>query len=499
MNPKILLIDTPYNIASETDPPRVYLSSAGLYLGTSLKKEGYQVELYDPKVSCKKNKNEGIYYVGDTFDEIEEKIRYEKPDIVGVTNLFSKDFNNVIEICSRAKRIDPGIVTAVGGGHATLCPYDFLSNKCIDIAVLGEGEETILDLMLWVKGQKSISDIKGIAYKKKDGSNVINEPRPVIKELDSIGFPDYDLVDLKKYFKINAKGIGPRPLSHGKRSISIITSRGCPYQCFFCDANRLSGYRFRAYSAESVYRHISKMIEYYGVDSVDFEDDNLSFNKQRFEDIVDGLLSLKRKITWGTPNGVRADTLLDKKLLLKLKKSGCQYLTIGVESGNQEVLNKIVKKKLNLKTVVDLSKMCGDIGILLNAFFIVGFPGEKLSYIHETLNFALMLNRRYGVYPFVNYAIPIKGTEMYEICKEKGFLVEEITPISLTESASFRGKGKISTSEFTPDLLSEMMNNFNKEIFRNSVFRAVYNPVIALRYTKYAIRNFSHFKRYVFG
>jgi len=143
--------------------------------------------------------------------------------------------------------------------------------------------------------------------------------------------------------------------------------------------------------------------------------------------------------------------------------------------------------------------MCSKTGIPLNAFFIIGFPGETLSQIHDTLDFALMLNKRYGVYPFVNFAIPLKGTPLYQICEKNGFLTEEITSKSLTECASFRGTGKISTPEFTPEQLSLLMKTFNHAIFRNSFYQALKDPRIAMRYAQYAWRNFSHFRRYAFG
>ncbi|MFZ2201978.1 MAG: radical SAM protein [Microgenomates group bacterium] len=499
MKPKILIIDTPFNLASENDPPRIYLSFAAMYLMTALRRAGYNPVFYDPKVSGKKNKLKGIFYVGDTFAEIEKRIRRESPDIVAVTNLFSKDFNNAVEVCRRAKRVNNKIVTVVGGPHATALPKDFLAEKEVDIVAIGEGEETIVELMRYLEGRMKVSDIKGIAYRKKSGSSIFNEPRPNIKDMDQVGFPDFSGVDLTEYFSINARGLGPRPLGTGKRPFSVETSRGCPYQCFFCAARNVAGLRFRPISAGEVLRHIKELVDNYGVDYVSFEDDNISFDPRRFEKIVDGLLSYKKKLLWGTPNGVRADTILDKRLLRKVKESGCQYLTVGVESGNQDFLSTVVNKSLDLNVIKKLAKMCAEVDLPLNAFFIIGFPDEKLSQIRDTLGFAFDLYRSYGLYPFVNFAIPIRGTKMYDICKEKGYLVENITSKSLAESSSFRGKGKITTPEFTPEILSSLMKEFNGKIFRNSLWRAIKSPRVAFRYATYAIKNFSHFKRYVFG
>lgn len=498
---KTLIIDTPYNIADKNDPPRVYLSQAQLYLATSLKKNGYQVSAYDPKISCKKNYNKalGMYYVGDSYFEIEHRIRSEKPDILAVTNLFSKDFNNAVEVARTAKKINPHIITIIGGFHATLSPGDFLSDAAFDFVFMGEGEQAICEFVQKKISGDNLFDIPGLAYLNEEGQVVENKIRKRISEMDGLGFPDYSLVDLETYFSINQKGLGARPFSGGNRAISIITSRGCPYLCFFCNANKIHGYKFRPYSSHVIIEHIKFLIEKYNIDYIDFEDDNLSFDVKRFEEIVDGLVSLEKKIKWGTPNGLRADTLLDLKLLSKMKKSGCEYITVGVESGNQDFLNKTIKKRLDLKKVVRLAEMCKESRLPMNAFFIVGFPHETLSQIKETLDFAMMLNTKYQVYPFVNFAIPIKGTKMHDECESNGFLTEEITSKSLVESASFRGMGRIRTSEFTPEILSDLMGDFNKKIFRNSLKNAMLNPVLAVRYFKSAFRNFSHFRRYVLG
>jgi anaerobic magnesium-protoporphyrin IX monomethyl ester cyclase len=498
---KILLIDTQFNTARKNDPPRVYLSQAQLFLATSLNKNGFQVSVYDPKVSCKKNFNKelGIFYVGDSFDEIEERVRQEKPDMVGITNLFSKDFNNAVEIASRVKKVNPGIKTIVGGFHSTLAPEDFLKYSVFDFAVMGEGERTVVEIAKEIEKQNHLFDIEGLAYRNSEKIIIKNKPGLRISSLDDLGFPDYSLVNLEKYFKINSKGLGARPLSGGQRSISVITSRGCPYKCFFCNANKIHGYKFRFYSAKVILAHIHRLINEYKIDYIEFEDDNLSFNRTRFKEIVKGLCDLEKRIKWGTPNGVRADTLLDRDLIKLVKKSGCEYITVGVESGNQEFLNRVIKKRLDLKHVVELASLSKEEGLPMNAFFIIGFPHEKLWQIRETLEFAMMLNKKYDVYPFINFAIPIKGTEMYDECVKNGFLTEEITPKSLVESASFRGSGKIITSEFTPESLSGLMEEFNKHIFRNSLIKGIRNPLMGFRFAKSALRNFSHFKRYVLG
>ena len=151
----------------------------------------------------------------------------------------------------------------------------------------------------------------------------------------------------------------------------MITSRGCPYDCTFCSIHLHMGKRFRAHSVTNVLRHIELLVSQYGVRHIHFEDDNLTLNRSRFSDLLDGLLAVQFDITWDTPNGVRAD-LLPKELIAKSKESGCTHLVMGVESGKQANLDRIVKKKLDLQQVERTAHACKELGLDLGAFFIIG-------------------------------------------------------------------------------------------------------------------------------
>lgn len=487
----VLLVDTPSNVAVPSEPRRLYLPMGALYLSKSLKKNNYAYQIYDPKLSCGLQKIDNVYYYGDSLETIKETILKKNPYLLCVTNLNSKDSNTALEICRIVKRANPQIIIAVGGPHATVAPEDFLVDDGPDIVAIGEGEETIIDIIRWTRGILPIDQIKGIAWLKDDGSIIQNEKRTLIKDLHTIGFPDYFDIDLERYFSIWKTGAAPRRIQIEKRFLPVISSRGCPYQCSFCSVFASAGRKFRYHSADATLSHIENLVSAYQISAIDFEDDNLSFNRDRFDQIVQGLIKFQPRLKWGTPNGVRADTIIDKNLLKNVKRSGCQYLTIGVESGNQQFLAESIKKALNLNKVNQLAQLCKEVGIPLNAFFIIGFPNETLSQIHDTIAFARMLNRKYGVFTSVNYAIPIKGTRVYEECMKAGYLTEEITAVSLTESAYHWGKGKIKTVEFTPELLKSIMHSYNKEMFFNFILFGLRNPLGGLRLSNIAIKNIS--------
>jgi radical SAM superfamily enzyme YgiQ (UPF0313 family) len=494
---KILLVDTPSTIADRRDLPRVNVPYAALYLASSLRRAGFESVIYDPKVNVDSHRWKTVFYTGDSLDRIESRVRAERPDFIGITNLLSKDMGVALAMSSRAKTACPGSVVAIGGFHATAAPEEILACHDVDIAAMGEGEQTVVELARCIEAKRSFAGVKGIAYRGAKGSIVINPARPQCDELPP--FPDYGLIDMNGYFRLAARGFGARPLSIGRRTLSLFTSRGCPFRCFFCGAHAIVGRRFRAYPAELVIEHIRELVQRYNVDSVEFEDDNVSADRRRFGAIVDGLTAFRPRLSWATPNGIRADTLLDRMLLEKMKASGCRYLTAGVESGDQKFLSGTIHKALDLGTVVELAKLCRRVGIPLNAFFIVGFPDETFAQMQTTLAFAHMLHRRFHVYPFINFAIPLKGTGMYRVCAEKGYLAGEITPEVLTASMSYRGKGLITTGDFTPELVGSLMVRFNRDVLLDELKATALHPALAWKRIRSVLNSLPRVKRYFLG
>ncbi|MBF0594711.1 MAG: cobalamin-dependent protein [Candidatus Omnitrophica bacterium] len=486
-------------MASRKDVPRISVPYGPLYLASSLRRSGFLPVIYDSKISDVRAIHawKSVHYCGDSLDQISARIGIEMPDFIAITNILSKDTGIALEIARRAKAVCPKTVVAIGGSHATASPEDILACPEVDIAAIGEGEQTIVELAQRIEAGETFRDVKGIAFRNDIGAIVVNPQRIPANELPP--FPDYSLVDLERYFQITAQGFGARPFVIGKRTLSVFSSRGCPFRCFFCGAHAIVGRKFRTYPADIVLQHIRDMVERYGIDSVDFEDDNVSGDRRRFEAIVDGLADFHPRLAWATPNGARADTLTDRALLQKMKASGLQYLTMGVESGDQQFLSKTIKKALDLGVVVELAKLFRQVGIPLNAFFIVGFPDETLEQINNTLSFAHMLHRRHAVYPFISFAIPLKGTDMYRICVDKGYLTDAITPELLTHSASYKGRGLILTRDFTPEQVSVLLRKFNRDVFIDELKNMAFNPVLALTRVRSILRSLPRAWRYFFS
>ncbi|MGA2385119.1 MAG: radical SAM protein [Candidatus Bathyarchaeia archaeon] len=474
---KILLINPPQTFYPGSEPPAGNLPLGLMYIAATLTKAGYRTEILDAFMtggSFRKMNETTI--VGMNFEQIKQEIDSRKPDIVGVAGPFTCQIENTVKVSDLAKQINPDILTIVGGPHVTTVPKGFLEEaRSVDIAVMGEGEYAMPEIAQYAEGKKTISEILGVAY-RRDGEVAVNPSRPFIENLDELPYPAYDLVDMEQY--LSPKKIGYR--SFRGRAISMITSRGCPFNCCFCSVHLHMGRGFRANSANYVLNHIEHVVEKFDVKNIFFEDDNLTFDLARFEEICDGLIQKKIRIGWETPNGVRADCL-NLNLLQKMKKSGCRSVFFGVESGDQQILDNVICKRLDLNRVVEVAKICRDIDLKTGAFYIIGFPGEKKENMQKTVDFALRLKRDFDVGMHLFMATPSYGTRLYEECKSKGYIQENLAWDSFASARQPKGMPLISTPDFTPEDVKEIAAKALEEYKKLSLRNHLRNPRKALK------------------
>ena len=417
---KILLIQPPAfaNIYKTDINPNIPLGIA--YIAAMLEKEGYEVKILDALVEGwekEERVDKKMIRVGLSFEEIEERIRDFSPDIVGVSNLFTAQRRNAHRVCEIAKKISPDIVVIMGGAHPTVAAEMVLEDKNVDFVVLGEGENMILELMNYFKGKVELHSLDGLGF-REHGKVIILPRTRLIENLDALPFPARHLLPMDLYSRIG--------LSHGgflKRTpfSSVVTSRGCPFKCTFCSAHKVFGRRYRYRSVDNVMKEIDMLVRDYGIKELLIEDDNLTLNAKRAEQLFDRMIEKKYDLVWNTPNGVAAFTLTER-ILDRMKESGCVGLNLALESGNQYVIDNIIKKPLKLEKVVPLIKYARRIGLQVNTFFVVGLPGETIEQIRDTFSFARKMK---FYHPHISVLTPYPGTEVLEICKEKGYLVED--------------------------------------------------------------------------
>jgi anaerobic magnesium-protoporphyrin IX monomethyl ester cyclase len=473
---KVLLINPPQTFYPGSEQPAGNLPIGLMYIAAMLQKSDYKVEILDAFMAATFQKNSDTISVGMPFEQIKQEINSRKPDIVGISGPFTCQIENSIKVSNLAKEVNPDIWTAIGGPHVTLVPREFLEeSKNVDIAVAGEGEYAMLDIAQAFEGKKQLSEVKGIAY-RQNGEVVVNQQRPLVENLDELPYPAYDLVDMELY--LNPKNIGYR--SFQDRAISMITSRGCPFNCCFCAVHLHMGQKFRAHSAEYVLNHIQYVVDKFKVKNIFFEDDNLTLDIKRFEAICDGIIERKIKIGWETPNGVRADCL-NLELLKKMKRSGANSIFVGVESGDQQILDNVICKSLDLNRVVEFAKNAKEIGLKTGAFYIIGFPGETKENMQRTVDFALELKRKYDMGMHLFAATPSYGTRLYEECKAKGYLPEDLSWNSFAQARQAKGMPLITTNEFTPAEIKEIAAKALAEYKKLSLLGHIKNPGKALK------------------
>lgn len=453
---KVLLINPKQTYYKGSDDFSTYVPVGLLSLAATIKNL-CKVEIFDCLIDdfkiTKKN-NVTTQYGCDEFN-IERKIIDYNPDIVGISCPFSCQLLNAVKIANISKNVLPNTVVIMGGPSPSVQGDTIIKNyKTVDICVLGEGEITFPEIIKNFNHNfyDNLKYVDGIIYRGK-GRVIKNKIREFIKDLDLLPFPEYSLLDMEKYFDNKWLYFNRSPIH--KRSISVFTSRGCPYNCIFCSIHLHMGKRYRAHSSHYVIKHLIFLKEKYNVQSIHFEDDNFSFDKKRFEDILDEIINNNLNITWDTPNGIRADTL-SYDLLKKMKRSGCKQLNIAVESGNQNVLNNIVKKRLDLNVIIKVSQWCKELNIPLGALYVIGFPGEDKIMMKETVDFALNLYRNYNVLPGLMIATPLIGTELYKICKKNKYFKYQLSALNLSKATQLDGKHIIETEDFNETDIDEL-------------------------------------------
>ncbi|MDD5178601.1 MAG: radical SAM protein, partial [Candidatus Nanoarchaeia archaeon] len=292
--------------------------------------------------------------------------------------------------------------------------------------------------------KQNVNDIDGFAYKEK-GKVIVNPKTKLIQNLDELPYQARHLLPMEKYIKLN---LTQQLYTKKQRIAQIITSRGCSARCVFCTTTNFWGNCYRMRSAKSVLDEIEFLIKEYNIEEIHFTDDNLTLDKQRARDIFNGMIERKFNVDWATPQGT-AVWALDEEMLELMKKSGCYSLIFAIESGNQEVLHKIIKKPLNLKLVEPLVRKAKSLGIRVYSFFVVGLPGETKENIKETFKFAAKV-------PFdgadFSIATPLPGSELYEIVSQKGYLSKDFDFDNLLYH-----EGVISTPEFSAKELTELV------------------------------------------
>jgi len=436
---RVFLLFPPVRLARET--MKVASSPLGVsYLAAVIRNEA-EVQIMDAVAESdyKKKLDPVFTWYGSPLSEIQARMERFQPDLVGVSCIFSSVFPVIREVCREVKKMDPRILTITGGGYPTFLAEDCLHEPSLDMIALGEGEMTLLSVIRHLQEGRALSEIDGLAF-KENGQAVITPQTRWIENLDSIPFPARDLLPMKLYPRVGAS----HSLSTTSRHYApMLTSRGCPARCIFCSSTHFWGNHYRTRSAENVLDEIGEMINRWGIDEIQFEDDNMTADRKRAKAIFRGMIERGYQIKFNYPNGVSLWTL-DEELVDLMVAAGCYEMTLAYESGCQEVLRQIVKKPLHLKQAAEITRYIRTKKIRTDAFYICGFPGETREQIRETIRFAHQMKTDLAYFFVAN---PLPGTELYEIAKSRQLLEEDFNFENLSYSRSPYREGIFAAGE----------------------------------------------------
>jgi len=367
-----------------------------LYVASGLIKAGFKTQILDLQLENKDVK------------ELTRIIKNIKTNLIGVTAT-TPEIGEVIKLLSFIKKIRPDITTIMGGPHPTVLPDDAINYKCVDILFKGEAEIEFPAVINAIQKQKDLKDINGISY-KDNGKIIHNRPAKIIEDLESIPLPARELIENSKYlFPVRKKGLVPAG--------TMITTRGCPYKCIFC--TRLFGNRIRFSSPDNVLKELRILKHDYKVKFIIFFDDTFTLRKDRVISICKKIINEKLDISWLA--AVRANTC-DLEMFRYMRKAGCNRITMGVESGNQKILD-ILKKGTTLEQYEKGFKMAKKVGFETRGSFILGNPYDNLKTIRQTINFAKKLDLDEA---YFNIMTPYPCTELYNMAKKgKGLRIIE--------------------------------------------------------------------------
>jgi len=404
-----------------------------LTLSSIAKGLGYEVSLLDcPTLN---------YDNGDILSHINKY----KPQIVLVTST-TVAISNAGRMLEIIKQNYPEILTVLGGVHITCLPVQTMRNlRAIDIGVIGEGEDTLPELLEAVKSQEALDLIKGIIF-RRNTETVTTAPRPFFRNLDSLPYPSWEMLpSLISNYSPSPHTIKRLP------SVSLVTSRGCPGQCKFC--YNYAGNKIRGFSAKYVIEQIKYLISTYGIKEIFFMDDNFLVLRKRLREICEQIITDKIDLTWSCVGRVDG---INPEILELMHRAGCWQIGYGIESGSNEILG-ILKKQVTIEQIDNALSMTRKAGIQSKGFFMIGNPGESLETMEQTVRF---LKRANLDALHTTFYTPFPGSPFYEEIEKWGTYTENWENLNMWSPV------------FIPNgLTEEQLVRFHKKYFSSFYFR----------------------------
>lgn len=415
------------------------------YIASALRNKGHEIVIY----------NQDVYHLPESH--LKDYLDNEVFDVVGVSVIGGyyqyKKLLNISEAINNAKNRPFYMI----GGHGPAPePEYFLRKTMADVVVIGEGEITCTELMDVLRDGKDLSIVKGIAYKKSDGTCVINEKRELIKNIDEIAFPAWDLFPIDHYSMMRISNI-----ANSDRCMPVLSGRGCPFECNFC-------YRmdkgFRPRSVNNIIEEISVLKKDYGITAIAFSDELLMSSRERTIEICEGLIRSNLNIKWDCNGRLN---FADTDVLKVMKEAGCVFINYGIESMDQKILN-VMKKGLSVKMIYKGIENTLNAGISPGFNIIFGNIGETKEALQSGVDFLLKYDD-HSQMRTIRPVTPYPGSPLYYYAIENNLL---------KDCEDFYENKHINS-----DLLSVNFTDMSDDDFHESLFDA--NKVLISNYFEF--------------
>jgi radical SAM superfamily enzyme YgiQ (UPF0313 family) len=375
------------------------------------------------------------------WETLETEIKRISPDLVAITAL-TPTIAKALQTAELAKKTCPQATVVLGGYHPTFNYQEMLAKDYVDIVVMGEGEITLLDLVETLDEGGNLKNVQGIAY---EGG--VTPPRPLISDLEELPFPARHLLPMEHYKILNMK----------LHTATMISGRGCPMQCSFCASAALHGNRLRMRSPGNVVDEMEHLVNDHNAGMIAFMDDTFTLKPSQVEAICEEIKKRDMDVYWGCT--ARVDTL-SGPLLHKMSDSGCITMFLGVESADQQQLDR-VNKQITIDKIRSAFKLARENDIRTIASVVLGMPGDTRSSIERTIKFAREINPSYAVF---SLATPYPGTKFYQEAVQNNIIrVKDWSKYTL-----------LSPVLDTVDCSLDELKKLQKKAFRQFYLRPVY-------------------------
>jgi radical SAM superfamily enzyme YgiQ (UPF0313 family) len=417
---RLCLVQPPQLISPTNYISTIAIPPLGLaYLASSAREAGHEVTAVDGVGEALEQiwqfEDDGVWLRGLRLEQIVDRIDPDA-DVIGFGSMFSCQWPPTRALLKRVRERFPRATLILGGEHASASPERVLGEAPIDLCVIGEGEETLVEVLGRLGRGESLEGTAGIAH--RNGSGVIRtDARSRIKDIDGIPLPDWSLFPVEAYIKYAS----PHGAVRG-RSMPMLATRGCPYQCTFCSSPFMWTTAWRARDPRSVVDEMILYRERYGATDIHFEDLTAVVKRTWILQFCRELLGRGVEFTWQLPSGTRSEAI-DEEVAELMVRAGCRNFSYSIESGSEDTL-KIIKKRIHLDKVHASAKSAVRAGIRLQVNFILGFPHETWRHVRDTYR-EIARCAAIGFHEFNCCAFsPLPYTESFFELREKTGLAE---------------------------------------------------------------------------